>query len=393
MAPLGYKNYLVLNFAYGTGPYLRTTDLAVAFNGELEKRGQSRLGIIVPWVYGDRQKKVMLEEFAGHEQKYSGEILLDATLGAILKSVFYGDSSYENSLAKWTNSVRAVSAEAKEHLSGMLNLETLSGGKEQVNGKDIVIELNRSPRIRYDIAPSYFTSFGYIGEILEATVKEPKDKIAVKTELLKAGVKTANWVEQNHRLHCISYPSTFSFSDGYQGRYQDEILVPPIGPVPVPNNELIEKGIFVTITGIPGLERLYDEARTLGVKLYSNDTKAVSGSVRALPHIIPNKNILFQFARSGWSSVWLSMLVGTPLVVPDFDPKDDPEIYFNNRAVETLGIGLVYRGEPLAELLQRAEKVSEAQARVRTDILTKWGTLEGTARCARIFADDFISKK
>ena len=93
MAPLEYKNYAVLNFAYGTGPYLRTTDLAIAFNAELERRGQPRLGIIVPWVYGDKQKKVMLEEFAGHEQKYPGEILLDAGLGAILKSIFYGYSS------------------------------------------------------------------------------------------------------------------------------------------------------------------------------------------------------------------------------------------------------------------------------------------------------------
>ena len=392
MAPLEYKNYAVLNFAYGTGPYLRTTDLAIAFNAELERRGQPRLGIIVPWVYGDKQKKVMLEEFAGHEQKYPGEILLDAGLGAILKSIFYGDSSYEDSLTKWTSNAPAVSAQAKEHLSVVLNLETFSGGKEQVNGKDIVIELNRSPRLRYDVAPSYFTSFGYIGEILEAAVKESKDKIAVQTELLMAGVKTANWVEQEHRLHCISYPATFSFRDDYKSRYSDEILVPPIGPVPLPNNEPIEKGIFVTITGIPGLERLYAEAQALGIKLYSNDTKAVPGSIRALPHIIPNKNIVFQFARSGWSSVWLSMLVGTPLVMPDFDPKDDPEIYFNNLAVEKLGIGLIYHGESLMELFQKAKKVREKQAQVQAGILAKWGTLDGTAYCAKLFVDDFLKK-
>lgn len=384
------KKYLVTNFAYGTGPYLRTTDLAIAFNAELEKRSQPRLGIIVPWVYGDKQKKVMLEEFAGHEQKYPGEILLDAALGAILKSIFYDDASYEVSLEHWTKNARAVSAKAKEHLLGAFDLETLSGDKVKANGKDIVIELNRSPRLRYDIAPSYFTSFGYIGEILAAATKEPKEKIAVRTELLKAGVEIANWVEQEHRLHCLSYPATFSFSDTYQSRYPDEILVPPIGPVSAPNNEPIEKGIFVTITGIPGLERLYAEAQALGIKLYSNDTKAVPGSVRALPHIIPNKNILFQFARSGWSSVWLSMLVGTPLVVPDFDPKDDPEIFFNNQALEELGIGIIYRGEPLAKLLQQADKVRQAQAKIRERILAKWGTLEGTAYCAKLFAEDFL---
>jgi len=154
----------------------------------------------------------------------------------------------------------------------------------------------------------------------------------------------------------------------------------------------IEKGIFVTITGIPGLERLYAEAQALGIKLYSNDTKAVPGSIRALPHIIPNKNIVFQFARSGWSSVWLSMLVGTPLVMPDFDPKDDPEIYFNNLAVEKLGIGLIYHGESLMELFQKAKKVREKQAQVQAGILAKWGTLDGTAYCAKLFVDDFLKK-
>lgn len=387
------QQYIVTNFAYGTGPYLRTTDFAIAVNDEFERNGQQRLPAIIPWVYGEKQKRVMLEEFAEYEKKHPGELLLDAELGAILKSIFYGDSAYEDALERWSISVREVSAKAHAHLAGTFTAETLSGEKRMVDGRGIALELNRSPRLRYDVAPSYFTSFAYIAEILEASLREPAGKIAVQPELVKAGIEAANWVERGHRVYCISYPATFSYDAAYRPRYEGEMLVPPMGSVPQANSELLEPGIFVTITGIPGLERLYEDARRLGIRLYSNDTSAVPGSMRALPHVITNKNILFQFARSGWSSVWLSMIVGTPLVIPDFDSKDDPEIYFNNRAVERLGIGAVYRREPLEAILEKREGIRTASAALVASIRTRWGTLDGTAYVARLVVRDFLARR
>src|SRR3989344_1749536 len=137
--------YIVTNFAYGTGPYLRTTELALAFNDELEKRGEERLGIIVPWVYGEKQKKIMLEEFS----PYADEIFLDEKLGGILRSIFYGDNTYEEALVKWSENVKSVSQEAKKHLSGKIETISLSGKPKIIDFQDIVLELNRSPRLRY----------------------------------------------------------------------------------------------------------------------------------------------------------------------------------------------------------------------------------------------------
>lgn len=387
------QHYLVTNFAYGTGPYLRTTDLAIAVNNELERRGKPRLGIIIPWVYGEKQKSVMLEEFAAHEKKHPGELLLDAKLGAILKSIFYGDNTYEEALKKWSGSVKEVSQKSHTHLSGLISVETLRGEKKEIEGKKIILELNRSPRIRYDIAPSYFTSFAYIAEILEATQKEPSGTFRVKPELFAKGIEAANWVEKEHEAHYISYPATFSYNTSYHSRYKDEALVPPMGPVPKMSNDNIKSGIFVTITGIPGLERLYKDAERLGIKLYSNDVNAVPGSVHALPHSIPNKNILFQFARAGWSSIWLSMITGTPFVAPEFDPTDDPEIYFNNRAIESLGIGAIYQGEPLEAILEKREEIRKASANLVTAIKSRWGTLDGTTYVAKLIVEDFLEKQ
>lgn len=383
--------YIVLNFAYGTGPYLRTTELAMAFNNEMEKRGREHLGIIVPWVYGEKQKKVMLEEFSGHENKYPGEILLDRKLGAVLKKIFYGDCSYEEALRKLVGSYKKISAEAHHHLAGKFAVETLGGKKIKIEGGDIGLELSRSPRISYNIAPAaYFTSFGYVEDILEKASAEGKGKIAVKKKLLKRGAKVAGQIESGYKIHCISYPATFSWQKKYIKRYKDEIMVPPIGPVPSQNDEVINTGIFATITGIPGLEHLYQEVRDLGLKIYSNETKAVPGSIYFSPHIIANNNILLQFARSGWSSIWASMITGTPLVTPDFHPKDDPEIYFNRKAVEALGLGIVYRGQVLDDVLKLSGSIKTAGQKMRDKILKRWNTLDGNSYCAKIFVDDYI---
>lgn len=369
------KRFIVTNFAYGTGPYLRTTELALAFNDELEKRGKERLGIIVPLVYGEKQKKIMAEEFA------KDEIVFDKKLGAILKSIFYGDNIYEEVLKKWSQNAKEISKTAQDYLA-------------RTYGDSIVLELNRSPRIRYDIAPAYFTTFGYVAEILENVKSVSKEAVAVDRALLEKGIEAANWVESAAKIHAVAYPATFSWSEGYKARYKNEIVTPPITRQYERNIERFKPGFFVTITGIPGLERLYQEAKVLGINIYSNDTKVVAGSTWRLPHAIPNKNTIFQFARSGWSSVWLSMMSGTPLVVPNFDPKDDPEIYFNNLAVEKLGIGIVYRGQPLGEILNEVPRLKANSQKLCDEIRSRWpgepDPLDGNRYCAKLFAEDFL---
>ena len=362
------SKFIVTNFAYGNGPYLRTTELALAFNDELEKVGKKRLGIFVPLVYGDKQKQTMREEFGDVP-----EIVFDEKLGEILRGVFYGSvgspqvsGNFQDYLKKWAQSVKGASEKAHKHL-------------EETYGKDIVVELSRSPRLRYDIAPAYFTSFGFLGEIYEQAG-------------LKDAAKAADWVERDYRIHCLSYPGTFSFLQNRQPRYKTEMETPPIIKnleLRMKNEELAE-GIFVTVSGIAGLEKLYAETGKLGLKIYTNDPKVVPGGIKASPDLVGNPNIKLHFARSGWGSVYLSLFSGTPLVVPEFDPSDDPEIKFNNQTIEKLGIGIIYRGQNLDQLLKESEAVKENMQKVREDILKRWGTLDGNKYAASLFARDFL---
>lgn len=381
---------IVTNIAYGTGPYVRVTELCIAFNDELEARGRARMPFIVPLVYGDRQRTVMREEFSAHDVAHPGEILLDATLGRHLGSFFYANSTYEDSLRRWVETGDSVSAAIRRHLSGVIPVESLGGDKTTVDGRTIELEINRSPRVRFDVAPSYSTSFGHITEILDGTLRVGVSTIHADVALVARGVQYAEKVESGQSFGAMAYPATFSWQENYIDRF-DATLVPPITNLPPIDTTSLERGIFVTVTGIPGLERLYTEAAELGLQLYSNDVEAVSGSIRALPHVVSNPAIVLQFARSGWGSVWHSMLCGTPIVVPAYDPSDDPEIFFNNQAIEALGIGIVYHGQPLAEILAETPRVQENCRRMRDSIQNRWGTLCGNESCARLFADAFLA--
>ena len=385
------KKYIVTNFAYGTGPYLRTTQLALALNRELEKRGIPRCGIIIPLAYGDKQRKIILEEFSAENENYPDEILVDKELGGIVSKVLFKSESYEKYLKRWTDDVLQVSDLAHSYLSGKFEAQTLHGKPMGVDGRDIIIELNRSPRLRYDVAPSFFTSFAYMEEILERASKTDRRGIDLDSALARKAANMARIVEEPQSIHCIPFPGTFSWEKDHRPRYNNEILTPPLGPLFRTVRQKVDKGIYVTVTGIPGLERLYAEAKNLGIKLYSNDIDAVKGSTHVLPHIISDKNILFHFARSGWSSVWLSTMTGVPLVVPPFDSRDDPEIYFNNKAVEALGVGVVWRGENMNELLDKTRDIVKRQRQIKSEVIKRFGNWDGIGYCAKIFVQKYLN--
>lgn len=385
--------FIVTNFAYGTGPYLRTTELAIAVNREREARGRERFGIVVPWVYGERQRRVMAEAFGDYDRSHPGELYLDAALGAILAPVFYdGAVGYAEALRAWTGAFAPASARARERLSGTLELETLGGETRTMANVEYAIELARAPRLCFGVAPVANVTFGYVSEILEHTLAEPPSEIAVDRALVRAAIPIAVSVEREAAWHGLAEPSTFSYLSDREPRYLVEEAIPPTITPPPFDQRPIAEGIYVTITGIPGLERLYREAKAFGLRIYTNDPRAVPGGERQHPRVIANRSIKFQFARAGWGSVWHSLLSGTPLVVPDFDPADDPEICFNNRCIEALGLGAVWRGQPLAEILAEAERLRPGLRQRTAALEQRFGTLDGNAYAARRIVELFAEE-
>jgi len=364
---------LVTNFAYGTGPYLRITELALSVNDHLERLGHPRHRIVLPLVYGSKQRRIMREEFGEEMDARPEEFVLDETLGDLFRETFYGDESYGSYLRRWVGSFE----EWSDRISGYLREEY---------GDSIGFELARAPRVSLDVSPSYYTSFGYLSEIFEEERGEANPRLP--DDLLAAAADLAVETEREHDRQFISVPGTFTHRPDRTPGYDTEQLVPPLMEPPEPPEAEPDRGIYVTVSGIPGLEALYREARSLGYRVYTNDPDALGGGVKALPSVVTSDAIEFHVARAGWGSVWLSLFAETPLLMPTWRPSDDPEIRHNVRAIEALGIGNTFNEDRAKIPSDRGKRIRSNMRDFKDQLRTDYGTLSGIGVAGERIATD-----
>jgi len=358
--------YVVTNFAYGTGPYIRITELGFAINDNLDKMGYETLHIILPHIYGNKQQRILVEEFG--ERANSAELILDENLGNLFRQTFYENESYAEYLKRWIDNHNLWERKINQYL-------------KMTYGGDIVCEISRSPRISLSTSPSYFTSFGLITQVLAESSNTPH--ISITDQLLCTAKKEFARIEKHYKRKYISEPGTFR-NENIESNISTIERVPPLSHPPenIPAPEHGE-GIYVTVSGIPGLDRLYSDMSAKEYHIYANDTNIISEATEALPWIIGDDAIKWHIARSGWGSVWLSIFTETPLLVPEWQPGDDPEIYFNNKRLEELGIARVYTGQSLEALEQFRSECIKNMKKLKGRIRRAHDTLDGIELVAK----------
>jgi len=389
------ESYIILNFLHGNGPYLRTIELALSVNDVLEDKGMPRRGIIVPLVYGDRQKIIMEENFGDIIRKRPYELLFDPKMGELLKPLLYnGAGSYEESLRYFLKNHKKVQDNVRSYLQNGVTVYSFSGVKIDVKKEDIDMEVNRCPQLNMGIEKSYYTGFDYISKVLEHSLKD--DGVEIDEELIKKCIPIYRDIEKNQTLHFIAEPSIFSYLGDREKKYETEITTPPntnqiryFSYTPI--HEDVQEGVYVTVTGIPGLEHLFEDIQKMGLRVYTHRPELVPGSRLAPPDIITHENIKFHFARSGWGSLWLSLMTGTPFVTPPYHKGDDLEIYFNNKCIEHLGFGKVYQNEhTMDDLIKYSDEYQKNIRKIKDGLMKKYNTLNGVRYTAEKIVDHFL---
>ena len=378
------KRFIITNFAYGFGPFLRTTELALATAERLSKKTGEKFSVIVPWVYGEPQKRILQEEFGEVLKLQPDAIVLDREIGAQLELLFYGEKGYEHSLSYFRANHRRVSDAINHMIQNGLTAETMSGEVVSISKSEIALCISRAPRVFFDFEYSYYTSFAYVSEIHERSLA--LSEFSSDPKLRSSVIPLLTEIEKQHRLHFIADPGTFTPTTLARGAIHTPPNAAPPQFAPLDSDD---PGIYVTMTGIPGLERLFQESQQTGLKIYSNKSARIPNSIRALPHVLRSPQIKLHFARAGWGSIWYSLFTGVPLITPPFDPSDDPEIYFNQLCIQELGIGMVYRGQSLPELLAYREPYQNSAVRETQRLLSTYGTLNGVEYTADQIAKDF----
>ncbi len=388
------KKYIILNFTHGNGPFLRTIELALSINDLLEKETGERFGIIVPWVYGQRQKTVIQDNFGYHIKKYPNEILLDKKIGGYLESIFYKGESYGNSLQYLLKNSKEVETKIKKYIEKGLTSENFLGDTFAIQKKDIAMEVNRCPIVSFGIKPSYYTSFAYMSEILERSLGV--DAIRIEKEVLEKTIPYYSALETKQTLRFIADPGTFAYLGERPERHSPEVYTPPSTNQSLRSKRhwFVRKGIYVTVTGIAGLnKRLFNEVHNIGLTIYTNKPGLIPFSKKAKPSILSHKNIILHFTRVGWGSAWLSQLsrsTETPLIALPYDAKDDPEVYFNNICIENIGLGKVYNGQALEELLEFGKEYKKNIKVINENLIKKYGTLNGVEYTAQKIVNHYL---
>ncbi|MDP7069044.1 MAG: hypothetical protein QF815_00830 [Candidatus Peribacteraceae bacterium] len=332
---------IVCNPSYGNGPYLRTTELALAVSAKIETPAK----IVVPLLYGDTQKRIMQEEF-GDQPK----IILDEVYGEILKPIFFDGISFESFLQSWIETVDQVSADVQTHLESTY--------------ENPVMEIARAPLVQTGISPAYCTLFARLSEIWEQSIGI--EEIDIDNQILKNAAIKMRELEDSYALRMICEPGTF----------EGENMIPPTAT----KHQLIdvqEPGIYVSVSGIAGGSEAIDTTH----KIYTNAKPDETS-----PSCLGSNNILAQVARAGWGAIWKSLLTETPLFVMPYSNHDDPEIYFNIKKVQELGIGTLYGEQPIDTLLVDTSEMRQKLSTYKDSLEKKYGTLDGSSYAAQKIA-------
>src|SRR3989344_2545466 len=385
--------YIILNFLHGNGPYLRTIELALAVNDALEDKGYERKRIIVPLVYGDRQKRIMEENFGEAIRRRPREILLERKLGSLIQPLLYsGNESYNKSLKGFLETHQETQGNTQKYIDGGLKAETFAGLEIRIAKNEIALEINRCPQLNLGIERSYYTGFDYISKVLEHALRE--NDLEIDRETVERCIPLYNEIEKKQTLHFVAEPSIFSYLGERKKKYVTEVDTPPnTNQIKyfsyAPKYDKVEDGAYVTITGIPGLEHLFRDIKRAGMEIYTHRPELIQGSRFAPPDIIANKNIKFHFARSGWGSLWLSLMTDTPFIARPYKEEDDFEIYFNNKCIEHLGIGKVFKeGETLDDLMRYGEEYKRNVKVLKDNLIKKYNTLNGVKYTAEKIVED-----
>ena len=202
-------------------------------------------------------------------------------------------------------------------------------------------------------------------------------------------IQIANKIEENKNIILLSEPSIFSYESNKK-RWREEIFTPPFTHPPKNNTEEISNGMYIMVSGIEGLRKFFDVAKNFNIILYCPPYTNLEGANNSYPpEIVSNPNIKYQFARTGWSTVWWSHMSETPLITFPYQKYDDPEIFFNERTVKKLNLATIYNEgiDNPEDILKIADSKVNNLKYVNSRLLENYGTIDGIEYMSRIICD------
>ena len=373
------EEFIVLNINGGNAPYLRSLDLAFAMNRKRVNEGLFPFGIIVPLIYGNKQKEIIKDEFKDIDPEELSHVYFDEIYGGLLEKILFDGSDYSAYLRNLVAHQETIQSLIRDHFSVSITVKNIVGGLVCVKSDQLVLELSRNPVVNIGLPRRIYTSIVFFSEIITKTYLD--NPLKLDLELLHSLRKVAERIEENYDLYILFEPSTFigeeqEFKITVGGK-EVHLSPPLVQPLRLNGYSHNKPFIYASVSGIPHLTPLLQNA--------SIPQWDILNSKETSPRILLHKNARYHIARAGFGSIIKSVETLTPLIVPNYESSDDLEIYHNIKQLKKLNLAVILEGHLTNDVLKSAHLCLTDVVYLKKHLLGKYGTLDGASYIAEKF--------
>jgi hypothetical protein len=362
--------YMVANVVHGLGPLIRLGELVQETNKVAGERGREAYDLIVPKTT-EKQAELLEQRFG---QDFG--IWTDPVYGDISGKIMFKGDDFREFMKFYAQNYQGVQNLINGHFKGKFKVRSSEGIEKEVDSAECT-ELSRNPLIKLPFSRGVSYDFGKKGQMLQTM----KGRVP-GYEQIGDYLKILEEVEASRQIQFVQDPATSEPID-----LAGIIRTPLHGIKREVNNEPMERGIYVSVTGIPGLaQKISDASKKLGLRVYANESpQDFPGCTRAGIETITNPAIEAVFCRLGWGAVNEAVLAGKPLITIPASEKEDPEIILNqDLMVNSLKIGALMDGRPTSEVLEDAKERAGNMKSLVQRLQTAYGTEEGPKYAGKV---------
>ncbi|MDE1861068.1 MAG: hypothetical protein KGH72_05140 [Candidatus Micrarchaeota archaeon] len=377
----------------------------MAVRDRLAEKGIGHVRILVPLMYGERQLKILSEE--QHEDPFA--IYLDEGFGKMLREVVFENGDFAQHLSRLNSRFDAVSGLVSNRFAidaPPIEARSLgTGSTVWIYPSDVIATIDTAARIPVPAPKRYFAFPTLTSEILAEAQEQPgclgfsrvdMEKVRARMAEMEAGYSQVFIPEVNSL--------SFKYADDLSGQPtviegRSRVYTPATKAEVAPTSGNVDiPGIYAMFSGTKATREqnlaLVSHLRESGIAVYMPEWETtVQGAIPISPSVLPYRNIMAIFGRSGWGTGWQAQNLAKPWLVTPYHAGDDPEICFNNMTIEALGIGKVLDPGRLdmQELKRLLRDLPAGVEAVNSRIREKFGTLDGIAYTAGHVAEDLAT--
>lgn len=361
---------------HGNEPPIMTAAVAMEINRVLNANGLDSVPIVLPSVYGEKTKRIMLEEFPDN----ANNIYLSEKLGEILKKTEFSRAGYQAHLRSVEAKQPRVQDDLLEFLSHEFTAVSLSGEERAFEPRFRKIELNAGANVTAsDKKDTHFFFPVLLSELMEATKGDPALTGHFDRRNLEKIKRYAEQFEKRYLTTQVPAIATLSAEVGYSTK--GKILTPPLKSKRTPPSLFVKngKGIYLMASGNEiGKEAVEDQARVLhdtwGYDVLSPSWLQLDFGKQAIPDIIFSPDVKVVLGRAGWGIMWMAQVANKPFIALPHLWFDNPEIHFNIKALKEHGLGIEFTADGNAVDLVQSVTSPESIAQLNQKIANELGT-------------------